>query len=259
MSAPLPALFVGHGSPLNALRENEWTRAWGALGATLPRPRALLAISAHWYTAGTAVTAMPVPRTIHDFRGFPRELYEVRYPAAGDPALARRVAQLLAPLSVAADESWGLDHGSWSVLRHLYPHADVPVVQLSLDARQLPRFHYDLGTRLHALRAEGVLILGSGNVVHNLRTYARGEALQEPYAWAVRFEAHVREQLTVGEHAPLIDYEAFGEDARQSVPTPEHYLPLLYVMGAAAAGERVSFPVQGIDGGSISMLAVQFG
>jgi 4,5-DOPA dioxygenase extradiol len=259
VSAPLPVLFVGHGSPLNALRENEWTRAWGALGAALPRPRALLAISAHWYIAGTAVTAMPSPPTIHDFGGFPRELYEVRYPAAGDAALARRVAQVLAPLSVAADESWGLDHGSWSVLRHLYPQADVPVVQLSLDARQPARFHYELGTRLRALRAEGVLILGSGNVVHNLRVYARGERVQEPYAWALRFEAYVRAQLTAGEPATLIDYQACGEDARLSVPTPEHYLPLLYVIGAAAPGEPVSFPVQGIDGGSISMLAVQLG
>jgi 4,5-DOPA dioxygenase extradiol len=259
VSAPLPVLFVGHGSPLNALRENEWTRAWGALGAALPRPRALLAISAHWYIAGTAVTAMPSPATIHDFGGFPRELYEVRYPAAGDPALARRVAQVLAPLSVAADESWGLDHGTWSVLRHLYPRADVPVVQLSLDARQPAQFHYDLGTRLRALRAEGVLILGSGNVVHNLRVYARGERVQEPYAWAVRFEAYVRAQLTAGAPATLIDYQACGEDARLSVPTPEHYLPLLYVIGAGAPGEPVSFPVQGIDGGSISMLAVQLG
>ena len=259
MSAPLPALFIGHGSPLNALRENEWTRAWAALGAALPRPRALLAISAHWYTTGTAVTAMAAPRTIHDFGGFPRELYEVRYPARGDAALARRVAQVLAPLSVAADESWGLDHGSWSVLLHMYPRADLPVVQLSIDAREPAQFHYDIGTRLRALRTEGVLVLGSGNVVHNLRLYARGEPAQEPYPWALRFENYIREHLTAGEHATLIDYDALGEDAQLSVPTPEHYLPLLYIMGAAAPGEPVSIPVHGIDAGSISMLAVQFG
>lgn len=259
MSSRLPALFVGHGSPLNALRHNEWTCAWVRLGRKLPRPQALLAISAHWYVPGTAVTAMPTPRTIHDFGGFPRELFEVRYPAAGDPALAQRVAQLLAPLPVVGDASWGLDHGTWSVLCHLYPDAEVPVVQLSIDARKPPQFHYDLGARLRPLRDAGVLIVGSGDVVHNLEAYAWGRHAPAPYDWAVRFEGYVRERLTAGEHASLIDYEALGEDARLSVPTPEHYLPLLYVMGASAPGDTVSFPVEGMDGGSISMLAAQFG
>ncbi|HEY7996175.1 MAG TPA: 4,5-DOPA dioxygenase extradiol [Steroidobacteraceae bacterium] len=255
----MPTLFLGHGSPLNAIRENTWTRTWGRLGRALPRPRAILAVSAHWYIPGCAVTAMSAPRTIHDFGGFPPELYAARYAAPGDPALAHRVQQLLAPLPVTLDESWGLDHGSWAVLCHLFPQADVPVVQLSLDARAPPAFHYELGARLRALRAEGVLILGSGDVVHNLRAYAWGERAQEPYDWAVRFEAQLRARLAAGDHAALIDYSALGADAQLSVPTPEHYLPLLYVMGASTPGETLSYPVEGIEGGSVSMLAVQFG
>jgi 4,5-DOPA dioxygenase extradiol len=259
MSEPMPALFLGHGNPMNALADNDWTRAWAALGADLPRPQALLTISAHWYLPATAVTAMAAPRTIHDFGGFPRELIAVRYPAPGDARLAARVQQLLAPLPVAADHAWGLDHGSWSVLCHMFPQADVPVVQLSIDERQPPQFHHALGARLRPLRDEGVLLLGSGDVVHNLHTYAWGRHPREPYDWAARFEARVRELLVAADHAPLIDYSAQGEDALLAVPTPEHYLPLLYVLGASIAGEPVSFPVQGMDGGSVSMLAVQFG
>jgi len=256
---PLPVLFLGHGSPMNALQTNDWTRAWARLGATLPRPRAVLAISAHWYVADTAVTAMAAPRTIHDFGGFPRELFAVRYPAPGDPALAERVQQLLAPLPVRADHSWGLDHGTWSVLRHLFPRADVPLVQLSIDETQPPAFHHGLGARLRPLRDEGVLLIGSGDVVHNLHTYAWGRHPQEPYEWALRFEAKLRARLLAGDHAPLIDYSSLGNDALLSVPTPEHYLPLLYVLGASVPGEPVSFPVEGMDGGSVSMLAVQLG
>jgi 4,5-DOPA dioxygenase extradiol len=259
MGALMPALFLGHGNPMNALQDNPWTRAWTALGATLPRPRAVLAVSAHWYVAGTAVTAMPEPRTIHDFGGFPRELFAVRYPAAGDAALAAQVRALLAPLPVTADYSWGLDHGSWSVLRHLYPQADVPVVQLSIDETQAAAFHHALGARLRPLRSEGVLILGSGDVVHNLHSYAWGGHPREPYDWALRFEAHVRERLLARDHAALIDYGAAGREALLAVPTPEHYLPLLYVLGASLPDEPVSFPVLGMDGGSVSMLGVQFG
>jgi 4,5-DOPA dioxygenase extradiol len=259
MSGRVPALFLGHGNPMNALHENAWTRAWAALGAGLmPRPRAVLSISAHWYVPRTAVTAMAAPRTIHDFGGFPRELFAVRYPAAGDPALAVRVQELLAPLLVGADGSWGLDHGTWSVLCHVFPEADVPVVQLSIDETQPPAFHYQLGTRLRALRDEGVLILGSGDVVHNLEAYAWGARPAQPYDWALRFESTVRERLLAGDHAALIDYGALGDDALLSVPTPEHYLPLLYVMGASSPGELVTFPAEGIDGGSVSMLAVLF-
>jgi 4,5-DOPA dioxygenase extradiol len=255
----LPALFLGHGNPMNALQSNAWTGGWATLGATLPRPRAVLSISAHWYIEGTAVTAMETPRTIHDFGGFPPELFAVRYPAPGDAALAARVQQLLAPLPVSADHAWGLDHGTWSVLCHLFPQADVPVVQLSIDETQPPAFHYALGARLAPLREEGILLLGSGDIVHNLHAYAWGRHPQEPYDWALRFEARVRERLTSGEHAPLIDYATLGRDALLAVPTPEHYLPLLYVLGATVPGETVSFPVEGMDGGSVSMLAVRFG
>ena len=252
-------MFLGHGNPMNALQTNDWTRGWAALGSTLPRPRAVLAISAHWYITGTAVTAMDSPRTIHDFGGFPRELFAVRYPAPGDAALAARVQQLLAPLPVSADSNWGLDHGTWSVLCHLLPKADVPVVQLSIDETQPASFHYALGVRLQPLRSEGILLLGSGDIVHNLHAYAWGRHPQAPYDWALRFEGQVREALTRGDHAPLIDYATVGRDALLAVPTPEHYLPLLYVMGASLPGEAVSFPVEGMDGGSVSMLAVQFG
>ena len=255
----LPAVFVGHGNPLNALQRNDWTRAWSALGAALPRPRAVLSISAHWYIGGTAVTAMAAPRTIHDFGGFPRELYEVRYAAPGDPALASRVRQLLAPLAVSADDAWGLDHGTWSVLRHVFPQADIPVVQLSIDETRPPAFHHELGTRLRPLREEGILLLGSGDVVHNLHAYAWGRHPQEPYDWAQRFEEQVRQALTAGDHARLVGYEDLGADALLAVPTPEHFLPLLYVLGASAPGESVTLPVAGMDGGSVSMLAVQFG
>jgi 4,5-DOPA dioxygenase extradiol len=255
----LPALFLGHGSPMNALQNNAWTRGWAALGAALPRPRAVLAISAHWYIEGTAVTAMDSPRTIHDFGGFPRELFAVRYPARGDAALAARVQRLLAPLPVSADHGWGLDHGTWSVLRHVFPRAEVPVVQLSIDETQPPVFHYELGTRLRPLRDEGILLLGSGDVVHNLQAYAWDQPAQEPYDWALRFDARVRQALESGNHAALIDYPELGSDALLAVPTPEHYLPLLYVLGASVPGEPISFPVEGMHGGSVSMLAVQFG
>jgi 4,5-DOPA dioxygenase extradiol len=259
VSTPLPALFLGHGNPMNALRDNAWTRAWRALGASLPRPRAVLSVSAHWYLAGTAVTAMASPRTIHDFGGFPRELYAQRYPAPGDPALAARVAALLAPLPVRLDEDWGLDHGTWSVLRHVFPDADVPVVQLSIDETREAAFHYDIGRRLGALRTEGVLLLGSGDIVHNLQTYAWGRHGTEPYDWALRFEARVRAYIEARRHDELIHYGTLGPDAQLSIPTPEHYLPLLYVLGASRADEPVSFPAEGVDGGSVSMLTVRFG
>jgi len=244
---------------MNALARNAYTEAWRALGQSVARPKAILAISAHWFVPETGVTVSTAPRTIHDFGGFPDELYRVQYPAPGDPALARRVQQLLAPLPVRLDQSWGLDHGTWSVLRHLYPQADVPVVQLSIDERESGAFHYTLGQKLAPLRDEGVLILGSGNLVHNLHTYAWGHHIQEPYDWAVRFETEARAMITAGEHRPLIEYEELGRDALLSVPTPDHYLPLLYVIAARQSGDPVGFPVEGVDGGSISMLAVRVG
>jgi 4,5-DOPA dioxygenase extradiol len=244
MTNPMPAIFFGHGNPLNALTRNAYTEGWSAMGKSIPRPTAVLCISAHWYVPGTAATAMAAPRTIHDFGGFPRELYEVEYPAPGSPELAQRVRELLAPASVAMDESWGLDHGTW---------------QLSIDETKPPEFHYELGKRLSPLRDEGVLIIGSGNIVHNLHTYAWGRHEVEPFDWAVRFEKQAREFLREGNDAPLVHYEALGKDAILAAPTPDHYLPLLYLLGLRRKGESVKFPIEGFDGGSISMLTVQIG
>ena len=255
----MPAIFFGHGNPMNALQRNEWTEGWASIGRSLPRPRAVLCISAHWYLPATLVTAMNTPRTIHDFGGFPRELYQVKYPAPGDSELARRVQELLAPLPVGADNSWGLDHGTWSVLVHVYPEADVPVVQLSIDETHPAAFHFDLGRRLAPLRDEEILIVGSGNLVHNLHTYAWGKHMPEPYDWAIRFETHARELMVSGNFEPLIDYESLGRDALLAIPTPDHYLPLLYVLGAGREEDEITFPVQGVDGGSVSMLAVRVG
>lgn len=260
MTTRLPTIFFGHGSPMNALSTNAWTQAWASMGQSLPEsPRAVLSVSAHWYVPETALTAMDRPPTIHDFGGFPRPLYEVQYPAPGSPDVARRASELLHPLHVGADDSWGLDHGTWSVLCHVFPDARIPVVQLSIDASQPPEFHYRLGKLLQPLRNEGVLLIGSGNVVHNLRAYAWGREAVEPYDWAMRFDGKVRDLLTQGDRQALVDYDRLGRDAQLSVPTPEHYLPLLYVLGASLESESVTFPVEGIDGGSISMLSIQFG
>jgi 4,5-DOPA dioxygenase extradiol len=255
----LPAIFFGHGNPMNALASNVYTEAWRRIGQQTVRPKAILSISAHWYVPGTGVTLSTAPRTIHDFGGFPRELYQVQYPAPGDPSLALRVQQLLMPLTVNLDDSWGLDHGTWSVLCHVYPEADVPVVQLSIDETKPASFHFDVGRRLAPLREEGVLIVGSGNLVHNLHAYAWGRHMPDPYDWAVRFESEAREMMLAGEYKPLIEYEKLGKEALLSIPTPDHYLPLLYVIAARQPGEQISFPVEGVDGGSISMLSVQVG
>src|SRR3954454_24334020 len=188
----MPAIFLGHGNPMNALLKNGYTEAWSRIGSKIRKPKAILAISAHWYVPETGVTVSTAPRTIHDFGGFPPELFRVQYPAPGDPQLARRVQQLLAPMPVTLDDRWGLDHGTWSVLRHVYPAADVPIVQLSIDETQPAAFHFELGRKLSALRAEGALIVGSGNIVHNLHTYDWGRHVSEPYDWAVRFESEAR-------------------------------------------------------------------
>ena len=259
MSSRLPTIFFGHGNPLNAIQRNAYTKGWSAIGESIEKPKAVLCVSAHWYIPDTAVTAMPQPRTIHDFGGFPRELYEVQYLAAGSAALAHRVEQLLTPIPVGMDQGWGLDHGTWSVLSHVFPQADVPVVQLSIDETQPPEFHYQLGQRLAPLRDEGVLVIGSGNLVHNLHTYAWGRHDAEPFDWAVRFETRARELIMSGDFVSLVDYESLGRDALLSVPTPDHYLPLLYVLGAAQPDDSITFPVEGFDGGSVSMLSVKFG
>jgi 4,5-DOPA dioxygenase extradiol len=255
----LPAIFFGHGNPMNALEDNEWTAAWTAIGAAIQRPRAVLSISAHWYVPEKLVTAMPRPRTIHDFGGFPEELYEVSYPAPGDPDLANRIRSLLEPLPIEGDVEWGLDHGTWTVLRHVFPNADIPVEQLSIDERQPAPYHYEVGRRLAPLRDERVLVVGSGNIVHNLHAYSWGREPIEAFDWGRRFEEKARELIVSGNHEPLVNYESLGRDALLSAPTPDHYLPLLYVLGAQREGEPVSFPVEGFDGGSVSMLAVQIG
>jgi 4,5-DOPA dioxygenase extradiol len=231
MKKLMPVIFFGHGNPMNAISKNVYTEGWTAIGKSIPRPKAVLAVSAHWYIPATAVTANLVPRTIHDFGGFPKELYDVQYPAPGRPELARRFKELLAPVSVGLDENWGLDHGTWAVLRHVFPGADIPIVQLSIDERQPPQFHYEIGEKLAPLREEGVLVIGSGNLVHNLHAYAWGEHEVQPFDWAVRFEKHVRELLLKGDDTQLIAYERLGHDAMLSIPTPDHYLPLLYVLG----------------------------
>jgi len=259
MTKRMPAVFFGHGNPMNALSQNAYTEGWASIGKPLHRPRAILSISAHWYLPATALTAVAEPETIHDFGGFPKELYEVEYRAPGSPALAKQVKTALAPVSAKLDKTWGLDHGTWSVLKHVFPDADIPVVQLSINERQPPQFHYGLGKKLAALRDDGVLIIGSGNLVHNLHAYAWGRGNIEAYDWAVRFETKARELLQAGDEGPLVEYDKLGRDALLSIPTPDHYLPLLYVIATRRPGEKISFPVQGIDGGSVSMLACQIG
>ena len=254
----MPAIS-GHGNPMNAVMNNNYTEGWRRMGKQTPKPKAILSISAHWFVPDTGVTISTAPRTIHDFGGFPRELYQVQYPAPGDPELARRVKTLLEPLQVNLDNSWGLDHGTWSVLRHVYPAADVPVVQLSIDETQPSSFHFEIGRRLAPLRDEGILIVGSGNLVHNLHAYAWGRHVSDPYDWAIRFENEAKEMMLAGEYKPLINYETLGPEASLSIPTPDHYLPLLYVIATRQQGEVITFPIEGVDGGSISMLSVQIG
>lgn len=253
----MPAIFFGHGSPMNTLARNRYTDTWRQLGELTGRPKAILAISAHWYTRGTAVTAMERPKTIHDFYGFPQELFDVQYSAPGDPALAAQVREMLAPITVALDHSWGLDHGTWSVLKHAFPNADVPVVQLAIDATQPADFHHAVGARLAPLRDHGVLIVGSGNVVHNLRLI--GWDGGAPYDWAVRFNDYVRDAIAARQYQRLVTYEQAGPDARLAVPTPEHYLPLLYVLGAQGEGEPLRFAVDGIEIRSIGMMSICVG
>jgi 4,5-DOPA dioxygenase extradiol len=259
MAQRMPAAFVGHGSPMNTLERNRYTEAWHKLGRTFPKPRAILAISAHWYVDHTAVTAMAKPPTIHDFFGFPEALQKFHYPAPGDPKLAARVRDLLAPVPVTLDQQeWGLDHGTWSVLAHMYPKADVPVVQLAIDQGEPNDFHYAVGQSLKPLRDEGVLILGLGNVVHNLRMMQRAGTAQAP-EWAASFETHVRHAVERRKPEALINYESAGPAAKLAVPSPEHYLPLLYVIGVQHEDEPAWIPTDGIDMGSISMLSVVVG
>jgi len=253
----MPAVFVGHGNPMNAITETPYAHAWKALGAALPRPRAIVVVSAHWYVRGTAVTAMPKPRTIHDFGRFPKALFDVQYPAPGDPALAAEIAALLAPTPVRLDSSWGLDHAAWSVLVHAYPNADVPVVELAIDANKTPREHFEIGRTLAQLRERNVLVMGSGNIVHNLN-YIDFSGKAAPHDWAVRFDEYVAAALTARDDEALIDY-ARAPDAALAAPDIEHFLPVLYIAGTRRPDDGLRFLVEGIDAASASMRAFQVG
>ncbi|MFT4198398.1 MAG: 4,5-DOPA dioxygenase extradiol [Pseudoxanthomonas sp.] len=262
MSAParMPLVFFGHGSPMNALEDNPVTRSWRQIGRQLPRPKAILCVSAHWLTRGTGVTAMAAPQTIHDFGAFPQALFDVRYPAPGDPQLAAQVRERLAPLPVALDPGqWGLDHGAWSVLVHAWPAADVPVVQLSMDVGHSPAQRFEIGRRLAPLREQGVLIVGSGNVVHNLGRMNWSSPDCPPYPWAQGFHDYIRDAVQADRPQDVLDYERRGEQARLSVPTPDHFWPLLYVLGARAPQEAVRLETDFVQHGSLGMLSMVFG
>jgi 4,5-DOPA dioxygenase extradiol len=249
----LPVLFIGHGSPMNAIADNSYTRMLNKLGKELPRPKAILCVSAHWMTEGTWITQMANPKTIHDFYGFPQALFDVQYPAPGAPDIAEQISKLIKDPPINPDrEMWGLDHGTWSVLRHLYPKADGPVMQLSLHLEQPAPYHYQVGQELRRLRSEGVLIVGSGNIVHNLRQINWTEK-SEPYPWAVEFDKWSREKIENRDDEALVNDYLKSEAGKLSVPTPEHYLPLLYVMGAARKEEKVKFLFDEIHHSSISM------
>jgi 4,5-DOPA dioxygenase extradiol len=252
----MPAAFIGHGSPMNAIEQNRYTDAWSTFAASMPKPKAILVVSAHWYVNITAVTAMRVPRTIHDFYGFPQPLFDVEYPAPGDPELAQRITDIVEPTYVGLDaDSWGIDHGTWSVLRHMYPRADVPVLQLSINAELPFDYHFNLGVKLHQLRSEGVLILGSGNVVHNLHLvdwHSPGQGTD----WAHRFDDAMRDIMT-HDASELGTASAHGDYA-MAVPTPDHFLPLAYVAGLAAAAKTPATTIiDGYEMGSLSMTAYQ--
>jgi 4,5-DOPA dioxygenase extradiol len=256
-SARLPAIFFGHGSPMIALETNDTTRTWARIAADIGKPKAILCVSAHWLTRGTAVTAMPAPCTIHDFGAFPQALFDVQYPAPGEPDLARRVQSLLAPMPVVLDESaWGFDHGTWSVLCKAYPAADVPVVQLSIDRTKPPEWHFELGKRLAPLRDEGVLVIGTGNIVHNLPAMNWSERFCPPFDWAARFNDHIRQAVIDDAPGRAVDYQSLGRDAERSVPTPDHYWPLLYVLGARLPGDSPAFAPDHIEHGSLSMTSI---
>jgi len=253
----LPALFVGHGNPMNAIVDNPFRCNWQKLGKSLPRPSAILCVSAHWETDGCYVSAAETPDTIHDFHGFPQALFDVRYPAPGSAKLAHRIADALTDVPVRIDTGYGLDHGAWSVLMPMYPEADIPVVQLSLDRSRPAAWHYDLGRKLAFLRSAGVLVVGSGNIVHALRDVEWKESAQ--HDWALEFDAKVRDLILAGDHEAIIHYERLGETAQRSVPTREHFLPLLYILGMQQGGDELSFFNDSVTMGSMSMRSLLVG
>ena len=252
----MPVLFIGHGSPMNAIEDNEFSRGWQAAAKALPTPKAIVCVSAHWETMGSAVTAMQKPRTIHDFGGFPQRLFDKKYPAPGAPEMAQRIAKLVKSTPVKPDQSWGLDHGTWSVLCRMYPQADIPVVQLSIDRSREAAFNYQLGKELGDLRRDGVLIVGSGNIVHNLRVMVFEGAA---FDWTVEYDALVKQWILDGDHDSIIHYEKHGQAAALAVNSTEHYLPLLYVLALQEEGEPVSFFNDKVWGGSLSMRCVKIG
>lgn len=256
----MPVLFLGHGSPMNAIEENQFVRGFRKVSSEIEVPKAILVVSAHWETPGTQVTAMQNPPTIHDFGGFPRELYQIQYPAPGSPALAREVQQAIHSSEVHLDEQWGLDHGAWTVIRHMYPEANIPVVQLSLDYYKSPKEHYELAHELGKLREKGILIVGSGNVVHNLRM-VHWQKLNESYGydWAIEANERIKSLILEGNHQPLIDYSRQGKAFELAIPTPEHYLPLLYALSLQGKGEEIMLFNDEPLGGSLTMTSVKIG
>ena len=256
----LPVLFVGHGSPMNAIEDNGFSKRWRQLGKEIPTPKAILCISAHWLTRGTYVTHMEHPKTIHDFGGFPQKLFDVQYPAPGSPEWAGRIRDSVTDPEITLDDEWGLDHGTWSILKHIYPEAKIPVLQLSIDYNKPAQFHYDLGRKLAALRRQGVLIVGSGNMVHNLRMVAF-DRINENFGfdWALEMDEFCKRNILDGNHQPLIDYQKFGKPALLAVPTPDHYYPLLYILGLQEKGEPVTLFNEGAMAGSLTMTSVKIG
>jgi 4,5-DOPA dioxygenase extradiol len=254
----MPVLFIGHGSPMNAIEENEFVRGWRNVGETLPRPAAILCVSAHWETRGTFVTAMEKPATIHDFGGFPQALFDVEYPAPGDPELANETKKMVIKTEIGLDNNWGLDHGCWSVVKRLYPDADIPVIQMSLDHYQSPQYHYDLAKELAPLRKKGVLIIGSGNTVHNLRMVA-WDRMNEPeygYDWALEANAKMNHFILSGDHQALINYKSQGQAFDLAIPTPDHFLPLLYALALKEENEEVRLFNDKTIMGSLSMTSL---
>lgn len=257
----MPVLFVGHGSPMYAIEENEFTESWRELGGKLPEPTAILSISAHWETRGTQMTAMDRPPTIHDFGGFPRELYEVQYPASGSPELVRETIKTVSDVPILPDNRWGLDHGTWSVVSRMYPNANVPVVQMSLDYHKTPREHYDLAKELKEFRKKGVLIIGSGNIVHNLRHVAWDKEDDEEYGfdWAIEANELVKKLVTENNHDSLINYNSLGRALQLAAPTPDHFLPLLYTLALKDENEEVAFFNDKAVMGSLTMTSLKIG
>ncbi len=260
-TAPMPVLFLGHGSPMNAIEENEFVAGWRETGKSLPKPKAILCVSAHWETRGTLVTAMDKPLTIHDFGGFPQRLFEVEYPAPGSPELALETQKTMTKTTVGLDQKWGLDHGCWSVVKHLYPAADVPVVQMSLDYYQSPQAHYDLAKELVSLRKKGVLIIGSGNMVHNLQRVAWDKMNEIGFAfdWATEANEKMKKYILHGDHQKLIDFKSQGKAFDLAIPTPEHFLPLLYVLALIEENETVTLFNDKAIAGSLTMTSVKIG